>query len=132
MTHINVTSEQVVNADGEERFKWMAAGRNLITGAIEALSPDEKEVVKAKARKEGKKYTEPAKGVFTIKPDNGKVRIVACGKKTPDIYGKISTSDLDTAMLRFLLSWGASSSSNAIASLDIIAAFLCRRVGWLY
>ena len=27
VTHINVTSEQVINSDGEERFKWMAAGR---------------------------------------------------------------------------------------------------------
>ena len=62
--------------------------------------------------------------VFTIKPDKYKVRVVACGNKTSEIYGKISTTDLDAAMLRFLLLWGASSSSHAIASLDVTAAFL--------
>ena len=43
---------------------------------------------------------------------------------TSEIFGKISTSDLDAAMLRFLLSWGASLPDFAIASLDVTAAFL--------
>ena len=48
----------------------------------------------------------------------------ACGNKTAELYGKASTTDLDTAMMRYLLSWGASSSSNAVASLDVTPAFL--------
>ena len=52
-----------------------------------------------------KKYIElPSKGVFTIKPDKYKVRIVACGNKTHETYGKIATTDLDTAMMRYLVS----------------------------
>ena len=39
---------------------------------------------------------------------------------TSEIFGKISTSDLDAAML----SWGASLPDFAIASLDATAAFL--------
>ena len=104
----------------------MAAGRkeldNLtLAGTIQPLSPKEK----PELRKKGKKHIKlPSKGVFSIKPDKYKVRIAACGNKTHETYGKISTSDLDAAMLRFLLSWSASSSNNCIASLDITAAFL--------
>ena len=87
--------------------------------------PREKEELKERTRREGGKYIErPSKGVFSIKPDKYKVRIVACGNKTHEVYGKISTSDLDAAMLRFLLSWSASSSNNCLASLDVTAAFL--------
>ena len=39
-------------------------------------------------------------------------------------YGKITTTDLDTCILRYILSWAASSRFNTIASLDITAAFL--------
>ena len=66
----------------------------------------------------------PAKVVWAIKPDKLKRRIVACGNQTQDIYGRTSTTDLDTAMLCFTLSWGASSSDHEMASLDITAAFL--------
>ena len=54
-------------------------------------------------------YELPAKTVFTINPAT---------------YNMTSTTDLDTTMLRFLLSWGAASSDFAIASLDVPAAFL--------
>ena len=129
-THIPVTATQVLSSSGDERRKWIAAAKKELdnlgsTGTIEAVSPQEKEAIKAKARSEGKKYTElPSKGVFSIKPDKYKVRIVACGNMTSEIFGKISTSDLDAAMLRFLLSWGASLPDFAIASLDVTAAFL--------
>ena len=43
-----------------------------------------------------------------MKSDKYKVRIVACGNKTADTYGRVSTTDLDTAMLRYILSWAAS------------------------
>ena len=62
--------------------------------------------------------------MWTIKLDKLKCRLAACGSQTQDIYGRTSTTDLDTAMLRFMLSWGASSSDNKIASLDITDAFL--------
>ena len=129
-THIPVTATQVLSSSGDERRKWIAAAKKELdnlgsTGTIEAVSPQEKEAIKSKARSEGKKYTElPSKGVFSIKPDKYKVRIVACGNMTNEIFGKISTSDLDAAMLRFLLSWGASLPDFAIASLDVTAAFL--------
>ena len=107
----------------------MAAGRKELdnltgAGTIQSLSPKDKETLKEKARREGKKYIElPSKGDFYIKPDKYKVRIVACGNKKPEIYGKISTSDLDVQMLNFLLSWSASSSNTCIASQ------LCQRIG---
>ena len=129
-THIPVTAEQVLQSDGEERFKWMCAGRKELdnltgTGTVECISPEVRDRIKAEARASGKKYAElPSKGVFTIKPDKFKVRIVACGNKTHETFGKISTTDLDTAMMRYLVSWGASSPDFTLASLDVTAAFL--------
>ena len=64
------------------------------------------------------------RGVFTFKPDKYKVRIVACGNKTHETFGRVSTTDLDTAMMRYLVSWGASSPDFTLASLDVTAAFL--------
>ena len=84
-THIPVTVEQLLQSDGEERLKWMCAGRRA---------------------------------------DKYKVRIVACGNKTRETFGKISTTDLDTARMRYLVSWGASSPDFTLASLDMTAAFL--------
>ena len=83
----------------------MAAGREELdnltgTQTIQSLSPKEKEELKERTR------------------------IRACDNKTHEIYVKISASDLDAAMLRFLLSWGASSPNNCLASLDVAAAFL--------
>ena len=130
VSHIPVTATQVLSSTGNERRKWIAAAKKELdnlssTTTIEVVSPEQKEQIKAMARSEGKKYTElPSKGVFSIKPDKYKVRIVACGNMTSEIFGKISTSDLDAAMLRFLLSWGASLPDFAIASLDVTAAFL--------
>ena len=89
----------------------MQAGRkgldNLSSiGATEAISPEAKELLKAHAKAAGQKNIEfPAKAVFTIKPDKHTVRVVACGNKTAETYGRTSTTDLDTAMLTFLLSW---------------------------
>ena len=139
VTHIPVTADEVLRSDGEERFRWMAAGRKEIdnlqgTGTVEGISPERKEQVKSKAKSQGRKYIElPSKVAFTIKPDKYKARVVACGTKTSEINGKIFTTDLDAAMLRFLLSWGSSSSSHAIASLDVTAAFLNAALpeGWL-
>ena len=93
----------------ERREKWLAAGKKAIDNltlpkAIRALSPQEKTALKEKAQLEGEDYIElPAKVVFTIKPEKYKIGIVACGNKTKDTYGKITTTDLDTCMLRFIV-----------------------------
>ena len=136
-THINVTSDEVVRTTGAQREQWLEAGRKEISkltskrsdehkvGALEPINPSEEDKLKSRATIDGYQYIElPAKVVWTIKPDKFKCRIVACGNQTQDIYGRTSTTDLDTAMLRFILSWGASSSDHAMASLDIAAAFL--------
>ena len=129
-THISVSPDVAPAYTGEEREKWLAAGKKEIDNltlpkAITALSPQEKTALKEKAQLEGEDYIElPAKVVFTIKPDKYKIRIVACGNQTKDTYGKITTTDPDTCMLRFILSWVASSRFNTIASLHVTAAFL--------
>ena len=92
-------------------------------GCSEGVSKKEIQIVLPLC--EGEDFIElPAKVVFTIKPEKYKIRIVACGNQTKDTYGKITTTDLDTCMLRFILSWAASSRFNTIASLDVTAAFL--------
>ena len=100
VSHVPVTAEQVLDSDGQTRLKWMEAGRKELdnltnTGTIEQI--------KVEARKKSLMYVElPAKGVFTIRPDKFKARIVACGNKTAETYGKVSTTDLDTSMMRYL------------------------------
>ena len=77
------------------------------------------------ARSTGQKYIElPAKAVFTIKPSKFKIGIVACGNKTDETFGCASTTDLDTGMVRYLVSWAASLPNFCLASLDVTAAFL--------
>ena len=59
-----------------------------------------------------------------LNPTSKRIRIVACCKQTDDTFGKITTTDLDSWMLRFLLFWGASTRKNVIATLNVTAAFL--------
>ena len=79
------SSDPVPQSDGDECFQWMCARRKelddlLGTNTVESISPDAKEKIKAAARASGKKYIElPTRGVFTLKPDKYKVRVVACG-----------------------------------------------------
>ena len=128
--HVPVTADEVLQSDGDERWKWMKAGRTELdnlknTGTVTAISSEKKEELRREARATGQQFVElPSKGVFTIKPDKYKVRIVACGNKIADTYGRVSTTDLDTTMLRYILSWSASSPDFALATLDVTAAFL--------
>ena len=136
-THINVTSDEVYKSTGETRKKWLSSAETEVgnltnprstehkTGALSTLNPEQKEKLKSEARSKGYQYIElPAKVVWTVKPDKFKCRIVACGNQTQDVYGRTSTTDLDAAMFRFILSWTASSYDHSLASLDITAAFL--------
>ena len=74
-THISVSPDVVLASTGEEREKWLAAGRKEIDNltipkAITALSPQERTALKEKAQLEGEDFIElPAKVVFTIKPE---------------------------------------------------------------
>ena len=108
----------------------MCAGRKELdnltgTGTVECISPQVKARIKAEARASGKKHAElPSKGIFTTKPDKYKVRMVACGNKTHETFGRVSTTDLDTAMMHCLVSWGASTSDFTLVSLHVTAAFL--------
>ena len=111
--NVPVTADEVLQSDGDERWKWMKAGRTELdnlknTGTVTAISSEKKEGLRREARATGQPFVElPSKGVFPIKLDKYKVRIVACGNKTADTYGRVSTTDLDTAMLRYILSWSA-------------------------
>ena len=81
--------------------------------AINRNLPPKKSVLKDLARVSGENYVELlAKVVFTIKPHKFKIRIIACGNQMDAAFGKITTTDLDSCMLRFLLSWGASTRKN--------------------
>ena len=47
-----MTAEQVLQSDGEERFKWMCAGRKELdnltgTGTVECISPEVRDRIKA-------------------------------------------------------------------------------------
>ena len=52
------------------------------------------------------------------------ISVVVCGNQTDDTFGKITTTDLDSCMLRFVLSWGASTRKNVIATLEVTTSFL--------
>ena len=136
-THINVTSDEVCKSTGKTHRKWLSTGENEIsnltsprsgdhkTGALSTIALEKENDLKNNARAKGRQHMElPAKVVWTMKTDFFKCRIVACGNQTQDTYGRTSTTDLDSAMLRFILSWAASSPDNSLASLDITAAFL--------
>ena len=128
VTHINVSPEEVLRSTGDEWKKWLTAGKkeldNLAT-ALTPIPPEKRNELKMNANREGYQYTElPGKVLFSIKPEKYKVRIVACGNKTDETYGHISTTDLDTTMMRFILSWSSSYPRNEVASLDVTAAFL--------
>ena len=133
-SHVPVTAEEVLRSTGDTRRKWIGTGKNELdnltnTGTTTSLSPDEKEELKRKAKSTGQKYIElPAKAVFTIQPSKFKVRIVACGNKIEETFGKTSTTDLDTGMMRYIVSWAASLPNFAMASLDVTAAFLKGRI----
>ena len=85
----------------------------------------QRDKLKRRARSTGQKYIElPANAVFTIKPDKFKVRVVACGNKTDETFGRASATDLDTGMMRYLVSWNswnASLPNFSLASLDVTA-----------
>ena len=126
-----MTAEQVLQSDGEERFKWMCAGRKELdnltgTGTVECISPEVKDRLKGRSQslwQEVCRTSLPRESLLSSQTST-KFRIVACGNKTHETFGKISTTDLDTAMMRYLVSWGASSPDFTLASLDVTAAFL--------
>ena len=130
ISHIPVTAQQVLETEGEDRLKWIGASRKELdnltgTGTTTNLSPEEKEELKRTAKSNGLKYIDlPAKVVFTIKLDKYKVRVVAYGNKTDEIFSRTSATDLDTGMMRYIISWAASLPNCSIASLDVTAAFL--------
>ena len=106
------------------------AGRtelNNLTGAgtTTNLPPEQKEELRKNAKATGPKYIElPAMAVFTQKTDKKKVRIVACGNKTDEVFGKTTTTDFDCGMMRYIISWAASLPDFSLATLDVMAAFL--------
>ena len=129
-THVSVTADEVLRSTGDTRRKWIGAGKTELdnltnTSTITSLAPEQRDELRRMARSTGQKYIElPAKAVFTIKPSKFKIRIVACGNKTDETFGRTSTTDLDTGMLRYLVSWAASLPNFCLASLDVTAAFL--------
>ena len=55
VSNIPVTAEQVLRADGEERFKWICVGRKELdnltrSGTVECISPEAKERIRAETR----------------------------------------------------------------------------------
>ena len=129
-SHIPFTADEVLRSNGQERRGWIDAGRNELnnltgTGTTTNLSPEQKEQLRKTAKAKGLKYIElPAMAVFTQKPDKKKVRIVACGNKTDEVFGKTTTTDLDCGMMRYIISWAASLPDSSLATLDVTAAFL--------
>ena len=138
-THVSVTADEVLRSTGDVRRKWIGAGKTELdnltnTSTITSLAPEQRDELRRTARATGQKYIElPAKAVFTIKPSKFKIRIVACGNKTDETFGRTSTTDLDTGMLRYLVSWAASLPNFCLASLDVTAAFpQCTFTNWTH
>ena len=129
-THVSVTADEVLRSTGDVRRKWIGAGKTELdnltnTSTITSLAPEQRDELRRTARATGQKYIElPAKAVITIKPSKFKIRIVACGNKTDETFGRTSTTDLDTGMMRYIISWAASLPNFCLASLDVTAAFL--------
>ena len=93
-THISVSPDVALASTGEEREKWLAAGKKEIDNltipkAITALSPQERTALKEKAQLEGEDFSElPAKVVFPSKPEKYKIRIVVCGNQPRTQMGR--------------------------------------------
>ena len=129
-SHVPFTAEEVLRSNGQERKGWIDAGRTELnnlsgTGTTTNLSPEQKEELRKSAKATSQKYIElPAMAVFTQKPDKKKVRIVACGNKTDEVFGKTTTADHDCGMMRYIISWAASLPDFSLATLYVTAAFL--------
>ena len=129
-SHIPFTADEVLRSNSQERRGWIDAGRNELnnltgTGTTTNLSPEQKEQLRKTAKAKGLQYIElPAMAVLTQKPDKKKVRIVACGNRTDEGFGKTTTTDLDCGMMRYIISWAASLPDFSLAALDVTAAFL--------
>ena len=94
-SHILVLFEQVLQFDGNERFKWMCANRKELdnlqgTNTVEPISPHAKERIKIVAKATGKDCIEfLSKGDFTIIFNKYKIKIVACTNKMHESYGYV-------------------------------------------
>ena len=61
--HIPVTTDEVLQSDGDERWKWMKAGRTELdnlknTGTVTAISSEKKEELRREARATGQQFVE--------------------------------------------------------------------------
>eukprot|EP00971_Amphidinium_carterae_P048545 956818-Amphidinium_carterae.1 len=65
--------------------------------------------MKKRARSEGKPVQDiPAMIVFTREKDGAhKTRIVCCGNEAAYAHHETTTTDHDSGVLRYILSWGA-------------------------
>ena len=93
VSHVPVSADQVLRSEGNERRKWIGAAKKELdsltsTQTIEPISADDLNRLRRTARSTGTLIELPAKGVFTIKPDEYKVCFVACGNKTAETYGR--------------------------------------------
>eukprot|EP00971_Amphidinium_carterae_P039965 784656-Amphidinium_carterae.1 len=112
----------VRSSTGATREKWVEAAQKeldtlLTSKTVSTITLTQREELKAKCRRTGGQYSElPCKGVFNIKPNKYKARICGCGNFDQDTYGSTATNEMDTCVMRYLLSWHTSHSSPHLPS----------------
>eukprot|EP00971_Amphidinium_carterae_P134800 2671392-Amphidinium_carterae.3 len=137
---ITIPLTDIRASQGAIREKWIQASKKEIetlisSKTIAATALQERDALKLKCKKIGWQYSElPCKGVFTIKPDKHKARICGCGNFEQDTYGTTATNEMDSCIMRYLLSWhdskcasvaaGTPEDQQTLSSLDYTGAFL--------
>ena len=141
-----VEMRRIFRTNDYRKEKWDAGIKKELkvltedTPCLIPLTPKQRQLAESKAMAEGKPVQRvPSKLVFAIKTDGRfRVRLVACGNHCAEVLGCVSTSELDGALLRLMLSWEAAqrsqgSSGRTVEKVDVSNASstpICLKTGW--
>ena len=125
--------------NGDERMpKWDASMKKELSALTEetpclvALNPQQRQAMEQEARREKQSREFLRKWSLLSNPMAGfdlGSHLVACGNHCSEVLGKVSTSELEGALLRFTLSWEAGqryqgSKGRTVEKIDVSNAFI--------